>query len=115
MGCALMNDLSNPQMDVLILAPFGKDAPLIGSVLGQSGIKACIVGNAREIVAAIPDKAGAAILTEEALDDGMVGELSRKLEAQPRWRLKRDCRGAAGRRARGCPVPVPHDQERRGG
>jgi signal transduction histidine kinase len=80
-----MNDASNHQIDVLILAPFGKDAPLIERVLGQSGIKACIVGNAREIAAAIPDKAGAAILTEEALDEGMVGELARKLEAQPRW------------------------------
>ncbi len=80
-----MNDISNHEMDVLILAPFGKDAPLIENVLGKSGMKACIMGSAREIAAAIPDKAGAAILAEEALDEETTGELARKLEGQPRW------------------------------
>jgi len=80
-----MNDASNHELDVLILAPFGKDAPLIENVLGKSGMNACIVGNAREIVAAIPDKAGAAILAEEALDEATIEELASKLQGQPRW------------------------------
>jgi len=80
-----MTDTSNHEMDVLILAPFGKDAPLIQNVLCKSGVAACIVGNAREIVAAIPEKAGAAVLAEEALDAEMISDLARKLEGQPRW------------------------------
>lgn len=84
-GCNWMTDTSNHEMDVLILAPFGKDAPLIQNVLCKSGVTACIVDNAGEIVAAIPDKVGAAILAEEALDEEMISDLARKLEGQPRW------------------------------
>ncbi len=84
-ACNWMTDTSNHEMDVLILAPFGKDAPLIQNVLCKSGVTACIVDNAREIVAAIPDKVGAAILAEEALDEEMISDLARKLEGQPRW------------------------------
>lgn len=73
------------EIDVLILAPFGKDSALIENVLRQSGFKARVVVNAREIIDAIPDNAANAIVAEEALDEETIGELSRKLEAQPPW------------------------------
>ncbi len=85
MGYDSMNEATHRDLDVLILAPFGKDAVLIDNVLTQSGVKACIVADAKAIVDAIPDKAGAAIVSEEALDDEVILEVARKLEAQPPW------------------------------
>ena len=80
-----MTDALMEEMDVLILAPFGKDSALIESVLSKSGIRARIVAGTREMVQAIPDRSGAAILAEEALDAQLIGEVARKLEAQPPW------------------------------
>ena len=80
-----MTDPSTRDLDVLILAPFGKDSALIQNVLRQSGVKVSIVANARDLVAAIPDDAGAAIVAEEALRDQDISQLALKVEAQPPW------------------------------
>ena len=80
-----MTDLVTSDFDVLILAPFGKDSTLIQNVLSQSGIKVSAAANARDLVAAVPDHAGAAIVAEEALLEQDIVELARKVEAQPRW------------------------------
>lgn len=71
-------------MDVLVLAPFGKDSALISSVLCESGVPARIVAGVKDLIAAIPD-AGAAIIAEEALNDEVIEQLATKLEAQPPW------------------------------
>jgi signal transduction histidine kinase len=72
-------------MDVLILAPFGKDSSLIGKVLSQSGMPVRIAANADELVAAIPEGAGVAIVAEEALLEAEIKEVARRLESQPQW------------------------------
>lgn len=80
-----MTNDRNHDTDVLVLAPFGKDAALIEKVLCASGMKVRIVLTIADIIAIIPEAAGAAIITEEALhDQNMVG-LAQKLAAQPPW------------------------------
>ncbi len=71
-------------MDVLVVAPFGKDSALISSVLCESGVPARIVAGIKDLIVAIPD-AGAAIIAEEALNDEVIEQLAKKLEAQPPW------------------------------
>lgn len=75
----------NGDMDVLVLAPFGKDSALIGNVLASSGIKVRIAADAGSLVAAIPVNAGAAIIAEEALPEEAILRLAQKLGAQPPW------------------------------
>jgi signal transduction histidine kinase len=82
---ASMTSDHNHDMDVLVLAPFGKDAALIGKVLSASGVKVCIVSTIAEIIAAIPEAAGVAIITEEALHDQNIVGLAQKLAAAPPW------------------------------
>src|SRR5580765_924240 len=79
-----MSSRTASDTDVLILAPFGKDSALIEGVLSRSGVSAIAVG-ADEMVAAIPEQAGAAIIAEEALQNDIINELARKLETQPTW------------------------------
>ncbi len=75
----------NADLDVLIFAPFGKDAQLIENVLRQSGISVRVVSAAAEMTASIPRKAGVAIVAEEALHTAEIEVLAQKLEAQPPW------------------------------
>src|SRR6185369_1190618 len=70
---------------VLVLAPFGKDSVLIENVLQESGVQVRVANTALDLVAVIPDRAGAAIVAEEALAEEDMPELARKLEAQPTW------------------------------
>jgi signal transduction histidine kinase len=75
----------NHDMDVLVLAPFGKDAALIERVLSSSGMTVRIVSAVADIIAAIPDAVGTALITEEALHDEAIFRLAQKLAAQPPW------------------------------
>ena len=70
---------------VLVFAPFGKDATLIERVLLQSALPICSLGTLSELQAAISEDAGAAIITEEVLQNGAIGPLAQKLSAQPPW------------------------------
>lgn len=72
-------------LDLLVLAPFGKDSTLIERVLRSSAVTVRIIGTVDHLISAIPDQAGAAIITEEALDSQNIGDLARKLEGQPAW------------------------------
>lgn len=80
-----MTNDRNLDMDVLVLAPFGKDAALIEKVLSASGMKVRIVSTIDDIVATIPEAAGTVIITEEALHDKSIVSLAQKLAAQPPW------------------------------
>jgi signal transduction histidine kinase len=80
-----MSNQTISDMDVLVLAPFGKDSVLIENVLQQSGVQVRVANTALDLVAVIPDRAGAAIVAEEALAEEHMPELARKLEAQPTW------------------------------
>ena len=80
-----MNDQPASDMDVLILAPFGKDAALVADLLRQANVQVRITRNAADLVAAIPEGAGAIVVAEESLLQEHIVELSRKLESQPPW------------------------------
>ena len=70
---------------VLVLAPFGKDAPLVREVLEKSGIPVGVVSAAVAVSRCVGGGAGAAIVAEEALDEEAIECLSRAVAAQPAW------------------------------
>ena len=80
-----MNKTVQSDLDIVILAPFGKDAALIEKLLRQSGIQVRIVGEADDLISTVPEDAGAAIVAEEALHEQNITRLTQKLEAQPAW------------------------------
>src|SRR5579864_8707912 len=70
---------------VLIFAPFGKDATLIARVLRQSAMNICAVESLQELESSISENAGAAIISEEVLQNGAIGTLAQRISAQPAW------------------------------
>jgi signal transduction histidine kinase len=80
-----MNKLSHSELDVVVLAPFGKDAALIEKLLLQSGLGVWVVADADRLIEIIPKKAGAAVAAEEALPEPAISALALKLESQPAW------------------------------
>jgi signal transduction histidine kinase len=80
-----MSNSAITDLDVIVLAPFGKDSVLVGKVLCQSGIRVRALPDAAALLSAIPQNAGAAIVAEEALEDHEIAILGRKLESQPAW------------------------------
>lgn len=80
-----MADLSTSDLPVLVFAPFGKDASLIEKVLRQSAVTTCTLPTLHELQAAINEDAGAAIITEEVLQNGAIGSLAQRVAAQPPW------------------------------
>ncbi|HEY3975259.1 MAG TPA: ATP-binding protein [Candidatus Sulfotelmatobacter sp.] len=72
-------------LQVLVFAPFGKDAILIERVLRQSALPICSLSTFSEFEAAISEHAGAAIITEEVLQSAAIVALAKKLSAQPPW------------------------------
>ncbi len=80
-----MNQPKSDEMDVLVLAPFGKDSVLIDSVLRQSGINVRLAASIQQIVDAVPEHAGAAIIAEEAIHQQNINEIAQRLESQPPW------------------------------
>src|SRR5579864_1996383 len=70
---------------VLIFAPFGKDATLIARVLRQSAMNICAVESLQELESLISENAGAAIISEEVLQNGAIGTLAQRISAQPAW------------------------------
>ncbi|HLV85571.1 MAG TPA: sensor histidine kinase [Candidatus Sulfotelmatobacter sp.] len=85
MDSGSVNNLSASDLDVVILAPFGKDCALIGKVLRNSGVEVRSAGDSGCLVDAVPENAGAAVVAEEALVEDDIGNLGRKLKAQPQW------------------------------
>lgn len=79
-----MSSSHSSEMDVYVLAPFGKDATLIADVLRESGVRVRLAASPDEVAAAIPG-AGAAVVAEEALSDKNITELAVKLRSQPPW------------------------------
>lgn len=71
--------------DVVVLAPFGKDCALIEKLLRQSSMAVRRAKSAAALMAAVPDNAGVAVVSEEALDERDIIALTRKIEMQPRW------------------------------
>ena len=80
-----MIDASISDLPVLIFAPFGKDATLIERVLLQSAVMVRTLLDMHELETAICEDAGAAIVTEEVLQNGAITSLAQKLASQPPW------------------------------
>jgi signal transduction histidine kinase len=69
----------------LILAPTGRDGGVAQSVLQRGGVTAVVCDDLATFVVELGRGAGTALVTEEALRSDGVGDLSRWLDAQPRW------------------------------
>ena len=81
-----MTKLDTSDLPVLIFAPFGKDASLIERVLHQSAVTTCVLRTVQELQAAISEDAGAAIITEEVLqNNGTIATLAQRLSDQAPW------------------------------
>lgn len=77
--------VSDNDYRVLIFAPFGKDAALVEKVLQHSGLTSEVAPTAADLVRSISSGAGAAVITEEALQSSAIDELRRSLADQPPW------------------------------
>jgi len=69
---------------VLILAPRGRDAQLAAGILARAGMTCRVCTDVAELVGVAVEGAGAALLTEEALD-GDDGVLLHWVTTQPPW------------------------------
>src|SRR5215831_15921565 len=80
-----MAEVTTSSLPILVFAPFGKDAALIESVLRQSSVSSRLVARFEELEMSISEDVGAAIITEEVLQNGAISTLAQKLSAQPSW------------------------------
>ncbi len=69
---------------ILVLAPTGRDAPLICETLVRAGIRARACADAADLAGAL-DRADAAIVAEESLDDQTSASVREALDRQPVW------------------------------
>ena len=70
---------------VLLLAPTGRDAHMIAKVLGEAGVAAEACSNIKDFCGKFSAGAGAAFITEEALDAFALKCLVEALGEQPPW------------------------------
>lgn len=70
---------------VLIVAPLGRDAPLVAQVLGQTDIPCHICSNVDELIIEMGQGVGAVVLALEALSPKSISNLENLLNAQPPW------------------------------
>jgi signal transduction histidine kinase/ActR/RegA family two-component response regulator len=70
---------------VLVLAPTGRDAPLIAGVLGEAGVSIKACDGIEHFCRELSEDVGAAFITEEALTSHAVRCLVEALGAQPQW------------------------------
>ena len=80
-----MADRSLGESQLLVFAPSGRDAVLATQVLEQGGMSATICGSADELVSAIGEGAGGALVAQEALSLPVIAALARALRTQPPW------------------------------
>jgi len=82
---ALPNDAEDLWHRILILAPIGRDAELMCSVLTDAGITCLRCNDGDELCSKLAEGAGAALVTEEALDPNLMNRLGRTFADQPPW------------------------------
>ncbi len=80
-----MADSSFREHQLLVFAPSGRDAVLATQVLEQGGMSATICGSADELVTAIGEGAGGALVAQEALSLPVIATLAGALRNQPAW------------------------------
>ncbi len=69
----------------LILAPLGRDAPIAASILAEAGLRSVICDSLPDLLSALRDGAGFALLTEEGLRTANLNPLAQWLQDQPEW------------------------------
>ncbi len=70
---------------VLILAPHGRDAKVIASVICSDDVQCVVCPDAASLLSGLQEAAAAAILTEEVLAGGLGESLRQYLARQPAW------------------------------
>jgi signal transduction histidine kinase len=70
---------------VVVLAPFGRDASVVESILREADLGVDIVGDLAGLLARVRAGAAAVLVTGEGLNAGGVSELSAALADQPAW------------------------------
>lgn len=70
---------------ILVLAPYGRDARVIGNVLSAHEVEAHVCEDGRALAAELEKDSAATILTEESLDAELVTVLREMLLRQPPW------------------------------
>jgi signal transduction histidine kinase len=80
-----MVDACGANLPVLVFAPFGKDAALVQRVLHQSSINVRSFSTIEDFGNSVSDDAGAAVITEEVLQNKTIGTLAEKIASQPPW------------------------------
>src|SRR5215469_7447650 len=72
-------------LQVLIVAPIGRDAAIMFELLESNGHRAHVCGDLRDAALGLKDGAGALLLTEESLNRGQIATLLQQLDEQPAW------------------------------
>jgi len=80
-----MSSTSNDAVRVLVYAPIGRDSSLTEQLLARAKVSCHVCHSIQELCAALESGAGAILLTEEALGDPRIDDLTAALEAQPPW------------------------------
>ena len=80
-----MADPGSSEQRVLILAPTGRDAALIGKLLAENRLIAHPCRSLEELARELGAGAGTAIIAEEGLSELWLGPLQRELLRQPAW------------------------------
>lgn len=83
-----MTETSEPRdrsHQVLVMAPTGRDAELTCEILGRNGVDCRHCRSIDQLVEGIEGGAGAALITEETLDNEAIETLSEVLDRQPKW------------------------------
>jgi PAS domain S-box-containing protein len=70
---------------VLVMAPVGRDAPAMRSLLEEHGFRVELCGAPDECARQMCEGAGALLLTEEALEHPGISHIFDALQAQPPW------------------------------
>ena len=70
---------------ILLLAPTGRDAELLASILSQSGFEASICPDMAALSTSLAYGGAVAVIAEEALGDAASEQLDATLAAQPSW------------------------------
>ena len=80
-----MSVLSDNDKRVLMLAPTGRDAELMCSVLDEAGVTCRACADMRELCYAMTEGAAALIIAEEALAEAAYRDLAAVLAQEPPW------------------------------
>jgi response regulator RpfG family c-di-GMP phosphodiesterase len=78
-------DSDQSEARILVLAPAGRDAALLGNVLSQAGLISAPCSGSGDLHDKLCAGAGAVLLTEEALTAQTTTALLRIIAAQPTW------------------------------